>query len=99
MGITDGFDGDLTALQAASGAVAAEGITTLGVAYDETPGILVSTLEDIANGNTNNVYTAGSNEALAALSTDVFDAICSNARMMPTSTEPLPQIINRFIYE
>ena len=40
--ITDGFDGDLTALQTASAAVAAEGITVLGVAYDETPGILVS---------------------------------------------------------
>lgn len=41
MVITDGFDGDLTALQTASAAVAAAGITTLGVAYDETPGILV----------------------------------------------------------
>ena len=40
--ITDGFDGDLTALQAASAAAAAEGIIALGVAYDETPGILVS---------------------------------------------------------
>ena len=39
--ITDGFDGDLTALQSASAAVAADGITALGVAYDETPGILV----------------------------------------------------------
>jgi len=39
--ITDGFDGDLTALQTASAAVAASGITALGIAYDETPGILV----------------------------------------------------------
>ena len=42
--ITDGFDGDLSALQSASAAVAADGITALGVAYDETPGILVSNI-------------------------------------------------------
>ena len=40
--ITDGFDGDLIPLQVASAAAAAEGITTLGIAYDQTPGILVS---------------------------------------------------------
>jgi Mg-chelatase subunit ChlD len=39
--ITDGFDGDLSALQDASSDAAADGITALGVAYDETPGILV----------------------------------------------------------
>ena len=40
--ITDGFDGDLGELQTASANAAAAGITALGIAYDETPGILVN---------------------------------------------------------
>jgi len=48
--ITDGFDGDLTALQSASAAVASNGITALGVAYDETPGILVKNRSEFYYG-------------------------------------------------
>ena len=43
--ITDGFDGDLSALQSASAAVAADGITAIGVAYEENGGILVCIFE------------------------------------------------------
>ena len=51
--ITDGFDGDLTALQDASASVAAAGITALGIAYDETPGILVSISQVMGFSSTN----------------------------------------------
>ena len=59
----------------------------------------MSTLEDIANGVSANVFTAGSNEALAALSTDIFAAICANGRRSANSNELMSEIVNRFVFE
>jgi len=57
--ITDGFDGDLTALQSASAAVAADGITALGVAYEEGGGLLVSISRQI---NVDRIFTCGAGQ-------------------------------------
>ena len=60
----------------------------------------VSTLEDIANGVSSNVFTAGSNDALASLSTDVFDSICSQARSLDVTINWSPkEIVNMFVYQ
>ena len=59
-------------------------------------------MEEIANGVTNNVFTAGSNAALQSLSTDIFDALCSIGRSggsQGLKNWEVKDIVNRFIYE
>lgn len=60
----------------------------------------MSTLEDIANGVTSNVFTAGSNEALAALTEDIFDNVCGQTRSVTSSIDWSPkEIINMFVFQ
>ena len=60
----------------------------------------MSTLEDIANGVSSNVFTAGSNAALAALELDIFDAVCAQARSGPSfEVFQSGEIINLFVYQ
>lgn len=59
----------------------------------------MSTLEEIANGVTSNVFTAGSSAALASLQTDIFDAICSGGQRIDSPEWVVKDIVNRFIYE
>ena len=58
----------------------------------------MSTLEDIANGVSSNVFTAGSSDALSALTPDVFNAFCTQARSQPLSDWQFKEIVNVFVY-
>ena len=57
-------------------------------------------MEDIANGVSSNVFTAGSNAALQGLQTDLFNSICSQARSTTESIHWSPkEIVNMFVFQ
>ena len=61
--ITDGFDGDLGTLQITSAAIAADDIQAIGIGFESSsnsPAILKSTLEEIAQGRKSNIFIANS---------------------------------------
>ena len=97
--ITDGFDGDLEALQVSSAALAIDDVTTLGIAYDEVPGLLMSTLEEIAHGDLSRVHTAESNMELKSLTSDIFRVLCAISTQTETNPVQVREIRKRKVYE
>lgn len=97
--ITDGWDGQLGELQTAAAAISSSGITTLAVGYDPSGFISTSTLEDIAAGDSNNVFTAVDQSTLDALKDQLFSTLCGvTSRRLISTWSPRP-IINKFVWQ
>ena len=76
--ISDGFDSfSMSDAVAAANSAGADGITIISIAFGNNNFYSLFTMSQIANMESENLFTAGSNEDLAGLPPDILDQLCA----------------------